>query len=112
MSTSSSDVVLKRNGAVAPFVKVMSMNVLKVTRHAVLSAIAVSLLSSCAAFDLVGRQSDRAAGLQTAADADAIGATGFVQSEFTVAQRLARLLQGPARAPDRRYPHGPGQHHR
>jgi flagellar L-ring protein precursor FlgH len=41
----------KRNGAAAPFVKVMSMNVLKVTRHAVLSAIAVSLLSSCAAFD-------------------------------------------------------------
>jgi flagellar L-ring protein FlgH len=41
----------KRNGAVAPFVKVMSMNALKVTRHAVLSAIAVSLLSSCAALD-------------------------------------------------------------
>lgn len=41
----------KRNGAAAPFVKVMSMNVFTVTRHAVLAAIAASLLSSCAAFD-------------------------------------------------------------
>jgi flagellar L-ring protein precursor FlgH len=41
----------KRNGAVAPIVKVMSMKVLNVTRHAVLAAIATSLLSSCAAFD-------------------------------------------------------------
>jgi len=41
----------KRNGAVAPFVKVMSMKVHTVTRHAVLAAIATSLLSSCAAID-------------------------------------------------------------
>jgi flagellar L-ring protein precursor FlgH len=41
----------KRNGAVAPIVKVMSMKALNVTRHAVLAAIAASLLSSCAAFD-------------------------------------------------------------
>src|SRR6202142_166424 len=39
----------KRNGAVAPFVKVMSMKVHTVTRHAVLAAIATALLSSCAA---------------------------------------------------------------
>ena len=43
----------KRNGAVAPFVKVMSMKVHTVTRHAVLAAIATSLLSSCAAIDRV-----------------------------------------------------------
>jgi flagellar L-ring protein precursor FlgH len=41
----------KRNGAVAPFVKVMSMKVHTVTRHAVLAAIATALLSSCAAID-------------------------------------------------------------
>jgi flagellar L-ring protein FlgH len=41
----------ERNGAVAPFVKVMSMEALRLTRHAVLAALAVSLLSSCAAFD-------------------------------------------------------------
>jgi flagellar L-ring protein precursor FlgH len=41
----------KRNGAVAPFVKVMSMKALRLTRHAVLAALAASLLSSCAAFD-------------------------------------------------------------
>lgn len=41
----------KRNGALAPFVKVISMKVLTVTRHAVLAAIATSLLSSCAAWD-------------------------------------------------------------
>jgi flagellar L-ring protein precursor FlgH len=41
----------KRNGAVCVFVKVMSMNVIIVTRHAVLAAIATSLLSSCAAID-------------------------------------------------------------
>jgi len=41
----------KRNGVAAPFVKVMSMKVFTVTRHAVLAAIAASLLSSCAAFD-------------------------------------------------------------
>jgi flagellar L-ring protein precursor FlgH len=43
----------KRNGAVAPFVKVMSMKVHTVTRHAVLAALAASLLSSCAAIDRV-----------------------------------------------------------
>ena len=43
----------KRNGAVAPFVKVISMNVIKLTRHAVLAALAASLLSSCAAFDRI-----------------------------------------------------------
>ena len=43
----------RRNGAVAPLVKVMSMNVLKLTRHAVLAALAASLLSSCAAFDRI-----------------------------------------------------------
>jgi flagellar L-ring protein precursor FlgH len=41
----------KRNGAVAPFVKVTSMNVINVARHAVLAAIATALLSSCAAID-------------------------------------------------------------
>ena len=43
----------KRNGAAAPFVKVMSMKVLDLTRHAVLAAIATGLLSSCAAFDRI-----------------------------------------------------------
>jgi flagellar L-ring protein precursor FlgH len=43
----------KRNGAVAPFVKVMSMKVHTVTRHAVLAALATSLLSSCAAYDRI-----------------------------------------------------------
>jgi flagellar L-ring protein precursor FlgH len=43
----------KRNGAVAPFVEVMSMKVHTVTRHAVLAAIATALLSSCAAIDRV-----------------------------------------------------------
>ena len=43
----------KRNGAVAPFVKVMSMKVHTVTRYAVLAAIATALLSSCAAIDRV-----------------------------------------------------------
>ena len=41
----------ERNCAVAPFVKVMSMKALRLTRHAVLAALAASLLSSCAAFD-------------------------------------------------------------
>ena len=99
------------------------MKVLTVTRHAVLAALAASLLSSCAAYRPAqeyrraaaarrGRQSDRAAGLQAGADADAGGAAGLLQSQFAVAQRLARLLQGPARAPDRRHPHRQGQHHR
>ena len=43
----------KPNGAVAPFVKVMSMKVLNLTRHAVLAALAASLLSSCAAIDRI-----------------------------------------------------------
>ena len=43
----------KWNGAVAPFVKVMSMTVLNLTRHAVLAALATALLSSCAAIDRV-----------------------------------------------------------
>jgi len=43
--------MVKRNGAAAPFVKVMSMKVLTVTRHAVLAALATALLSSCAAID-------------------------------------------------------------
>ena len=42
-----------RNGAVAPFVKVMSMKVITFTRHAVLAALAASLLSSCAAIDRI-----------------------------------------------------------
>ena len=58
------------------------------------------------------RQSDDAGRLQAGADADAGAAAGGLQSELAVAQRLARLLQGPARAPDRRHPHGHGQHHR
>ena len=52
-----------------------------------------------------GRESDRAARLQAGADADADAAAGVLQSEFAVAQRLARLLQGSARAPGRRHPH-------
>src|ERR1039457_3909581 len=54
----------KRNGAVAPFVKVMSMKVHTVTRHAVLAAIAAALLSSCAAIDRlknIGQPPPRAA---------------------------------------------------
>jgi flagellar L-ring protein FlgH len=43
----------KSNGAIAPLVKVMSMTVLKLTRHAVLAALATALLSSCAAFDRI-----------------------------------------------------------
>jgi flagellar L-ring protein precursor FlgH len=43
----------KCNGAAAPFVKVMSMKVLAMTRHAVLAALATSLLSSCAAYDRI-----------------------------------------------------------
>jgi len=39
------------NGAIAPFVKAMSMKVLTMTRHAVLAAVATGLLSSCAAID-------------------------------------------------------------
>ena len=35
----------------APFVKVNAMNVIRLTRHAVLAALAASLLSGCAAFD-------------------------------------------------------------
>ena len=41
------------NGAVAPFVKVMSMKVMTLTRHAILAAITASLLSSCAAIDKI-----------------------------------------------------------
>ena len=65
-----------------------------------------------AAAALRDRQSDRAARLQAGADADAGAAARLLQSEFAVAQRLARLLQGPARAPGRRHPHRAGQHHR
>src|SRR5271169_6569767 len=43
----------KRNGAVAPLVKVMSMNVIKLTRHAVLAALTATLLCSCAAIDRI-----------------------------------------------------------
>ncbi len=43
--------MVNRNGAAAPFVKVMSMKVITVTRHAVLAALATALLSSCAAID-------------------------------------------------------------
>jgi flagellar L-ring protein precursor FlgH len=43
----------KGNGAVAPFVKVMSMKVMILTRHAILATIAASLLSSCAAIDRI-----------------------------------------------------------
>ena len=45
--------MLKWNGAVAPFVKVMPMKVLSLARHAVLAALAASLLSSCAAIDRI-----------------------------------------------------------
>ena len=58
------------------------------------------------------RKPDGAAGLQAGADADADAADRDLQSEFAVAKRLARLLQGSARAPGRRHPDGDGQHHR
>ena len=41
------------NGAVAPFVKVMSMKVMTLTRHAILATMTASLLSSCAAIDKI-----------------------------------------------------------
>jgi flagellar basal body L-ring protein FlgH len=44
------------------------------------------------------RKSDRAARLQAGADADAETRAGVLQRQLAVAQRLARLLQGPARA--------------
>ncbi len=58
------------------------------------------------------RESDRAARLQAGADADAGAAARGLQPELAVAQRLARLLQGPARASGRRHPDRDGQHHR
>ena len=58
------------------------------------------------------RQSDRAARLQAGADADAETGSGVLQRQFIVAERLAVVLQGPARASDRRPPDRHGQHHR
>ena len=49
------------------------------------------------------RQSNDAAGLQAGLDADAGGAARLLQCQFAVAQRLPRLLQGPARPPGRRF---------
>ncbi len=59
-----------------------------------------------------GRQSDDATRLQAGADADAADPGRLLQSQFAVAQRLARLLQGPARASGGRHPYCAGQHHR
>ena len=58
------------------------------------------------------RESDRAARLQAGADADAGAAARGLQSELAVAQRLARVLQGPARHAGRRHHDGEGQDHR
>ena len=58
------------------------------------------------------REPDLAAGLQAGAHADADAAAGLLQPELAVAERLARLLQGSARAPGRRHPHRQGQDHR
>ncbi len=46
------------------------------------------------------------AGYRPRTDADADAATGVVQSEFAVAKRFARLLQGSACASGRRHPDG------
>jgi hypothetical protein len=61
---------------------------------------------------VVDRQSDGGARLQAGADADAEAGSGFLQRQFAVAERLAVVLQGPARASDRRSPDRHGQHHR
>ena len=58
------------------------------------------------------RKSDGAARLQAGADADAETGSGVLQRQFAVAERLALVLQGPARAPDRRPPDRHRQHHR
>ena len=58
------------------------------------------------------RKSDGAARLQAGADADAETGSGVLQRQFTVAERLAVVLQGSARASDRRSPDRHGQHHR
>ncbi len=87
------------------------------------TAAAASLLTNCTAIDRLktltepprfvgGRQSDHQAGIQAGADADADAATGLLSPQFAVAQRLARLLQRPARPPDRRYLDREGQHQR
>ena len=57
-------------------------------------------------------ESDHQGRLQAGADADAGAAAGGLQSEFAVAQRLARVLQGPARPSGRRHPHRAGEDHR
>ena len=57
-------------------------------------------------------QPDRDSRLQAGADADAGAAARGLPAEFALAHRLARLLQGPARAPDRRHPHRQGEDHR
>ena len=58
------------------------------------------------------RKSDDAARLQAGADADAEAGSGVLQRQFTVAERLAVVLQGSARASDRRSPDRHRQHHR
>ena len=65
-----------------------------------------------AAETVVDRQSDGAARLQAGADADAEAGSGVVQRQLAVAKRLAVVLQGPARASDRRPADGHRQHHR
>src|SRR5689334_18750789 len=55
------------------------------------------------------REPDRAARLQAGADADAGAASGGLQSEFTVAQRLACVLQGSARHAGRRHHDSEGE---
>ena len=65
-----------------------------------------------AAGALGDREPDGAARLQAGADADADAAARDLQSELAVAQRLARVLQGPARHAGRRHHDGEGQDHR
>ena len=65
-----------------------------------------------AATIVADRKSDGAARIQAGADADADAADGDLQPKFAMAERLSRLLQGPARPPGRRHPDGHGQYHR
>ena len=65
-----------------------------------------------AARAVLDREPDHAARLQAGAHADADAATGLLQPELAVAERLARLLQGSARPSGRRHPHRHGQSQR
>ena len=58
------------------------------------------------------RKPDHQARLQARPHADADAAARLLQPELAVAERLPRLLQGSARAPGRRHPHGHGQSQR